>query len=131
MFTLKSDLPWSQATFKYLERVRESIGNDKFKALFELGGSSALAVTIDTSGSMSGEIEAVKNEILEIIATANAGGIAPSQYILAPYGGPFGPTVELTITEDTDKVTEVITSLSASGADEVTFQAFQVLTASI
>ena len=119
---------FAQATFEYLESVRDNIGNNAFKGIFELDSSSALAVVLDTSGSMGDEIEAVKAQILEIIDVANAGGIVPSEYILAPYGGNFGTDVDPVITDDTDKVKEVLESLHATGGDEVTFKAFQVIT---
>ncbi len=78
---LKNNLPWncllfiihkrvshfSKATKVYASEVRLNIGNGNFSALFDLANSSALAILIDTSGSMSDEIEAVKAEVIEII----------------------------------------------------------------
>ncbi len=72
---------------------------------------------------MGDEIEAVKQEILDIIDIALAGGITPSEYILAPYES----TVNLTVTQDTDEVQDVLEQLYPSGGTEYTFSAFQVL----
>ena len=119
------------ATFEYLEEIRKTVQNEKFQSMLSLsaGSASALAVAIDTSGSMGNEIAAVKKEILDIIATANAGGIEPSVYIIAPYGG--GSTdVHITATKDTKKVEEVVNGLSAGGANEVVFKGLQVIQSS-
>ncbi len=56
-----------QATRSYVGEVRSNIGNAKFASLFDLGNSSALAILLDTSSSMENEIEAVKNQIIEIV----------------------------------------------------------------
>lgn len=37
---------------------------------------------IDTSDSMGNEIEAVKDEVEQIVEAAENGGIVPSQYVL-------------------------------------------------
>ena len=56
-----------------MELVRKTIQNDNFMSLLDLSFGSALAIAIDCSGSMSDEIEAVKAEVIEIIAEANSG----------------------------------------------------------
>ena len=58
---------FDQATRSYVGQVRTNIGNSAFASLFDLGNSSALAVLVDTSGSMGNEIEAVKAQVIEII----------------------------------------------------------------
>ena len=55
-----------------------------------------------------------------------SGGVKPSAYILAAYGGQFGPNVDLTITQDEEEFKAKLETLHASGADEVVFQALQV-----
>ena len=55
-----------------------------------------------------------------------SGGVKPSAYILAAYGGQFGPNVDLTITQDEEEFKAKLETLYASGADEVVFQALQV-----
>lgn len=113
------------ATFEYLEEIRKTVQNEKFQSMLSLsaGSASALAIAIDYSGSMDNEIAAVKKEILDIIATANAGGIVPSVYILAPYDVDFN----LTVTKDTKVVEEVLKDLFAVGSGtENVFSALQV-----
>jgi hypothetical protein len=56
-----------QATKEYVGQVRRTIGNSAFTSLFDLGNSSALAILIDVTGSMDNEIEAVKQQVNEII----------------------------------------------------------------
>jgi hypothetical protein len=56
-----------------------TIGNGAFSSLFDLSNSSALAILIDTSGSMSGEIEAVKAEVIQIIEV-NSFIVYPTSY---------------------------------------------------
>ena len=95
-------------------------------SLLDLSFGSALAIAIDCSGSMGNEIEAVKEQVLEIIAEASSGGAKPSVYILAAYGGQFGPNVDLTVTQDEEEFKAKVETLIASGGDEVVFQALQV-----
>ncbi len=61
------------------------IGPANYKSLFDLSLGSALAIVIDTSDSMSNEIEAVKEEVHEIVDAATSEGIVPSVYILSAY----------------------------------------------
>ena len=111
------------ATLQYLEHVRMTLQNDKFMSLLDLSFGSALAIVLDYSGSMSDEIEAVKNQIVQIIDEANAGGVRPSVYILAP----FDSTVDLTVTKDEDVVKEVLAGITADGSGtENVFSALQV-----
>ncbi len=107
----------------FLETVRGNIGNDAFRSLFELSSSSALAVAIDTSGSMATEIAAVKTTIREIIANTKTGGTAPSLYILAPYES----VPVLTITKDTDVVEAALDAIVLAGGTELTFTTFKVI----
>lgn len=111
-----------KATFDYMENVRKTIQNDAYMSLLDLTFGSPLAIAIDTSSSMGNEIEAVKVQVKEIIDTANAGGINPSVYILAPYES----SVELTVTKDQEEVKEALDSLYPSGGTELVFQALQV-----
>ena len=103
--------------------MRKTIQNSNYESLFSLSIGSALAVALDISGSMSNEIEVVKQEILDIIDAANEGGIHPSVYILAPYT----TYADLTVTKDTKEVRDVIGNLTANGSGtENVFNALQV-----
>jgi hypothetical protein len=59
-----------QATHSYVNDIRQRIGNSAFTALFEMGASSALAIILDITGSMENEINAVKQEIIEIVTVS-------------------------------------------------------------
>ena len=96
--------------------------NEVYQSMLSLSYGSALAIALDTSGSMSNEINAVRNEISEIINAANANGKGPSVYILAPYEA----TVDLKITKDTEEVEEFLGDLYADGGTEMVFTALQV-----
>ena len=50
-----------------MELVRKTIQNENFKSLLDLSYGSALAIALDTSGSMEDERAAVLAEITEII----------------------------------------------------------------
>lgn len=63
--------------------VLEAVGNDKYRRLFDLYEGSALSIVIDTTSSMSDEINAVKAQVAEIVAS-----IPTEMYILVPYNDP-------------------------------------------
>ena len=88
----------------------------------DLSLSSALAILIDTSSSMSDEIEAVKNEVADIIETAAEGGIIPSLYILAAYEA----EVNYIETESASYFLEEVNKLRASGTVENFWHAAQM-----
>ena len=121
-FWIRSNISLLQATFQYLEDIRKTVTNEVYQSMLSLSYGSALAIALDTSGSMSNEIDAVRNEISEIIDAANANGKGPSVYILAPYEA----SVDLKITKDTEEVEEFLGNLYADGGTEMVFTALQV-----
>lgn len=72
-----------QATEHYLDVVLDAVGSDKYRRLFDLYQGSALSIVIDTTSSMSGEINAVKDQVAEIVAN-----IPTELYILVPFNDP-------------------------------------------
>ena len=74
-----------KATEEYLLTILDLVRESNFRSLFGLSRGSALAVVIDTSGSMGSEIQAVKDQVKEIVEKVLAGGLDPSLYILTPY----------------------------------------------
>ena len=101
------------ATEYYINYIRTVIGDNHFQQLFSLSEGSALAIVIDTTASMGGEIDAVKQEVAEIVAGAIAAGVSPSIYILVPFNDPkVGP---LTKTTDPDVFLDAVNGLEASG----------------
>ena len=57
----------------------------------------------------------------EIIATAEAGGITPSLYVL----GAYERDVDLTVEEDPDKFMDAVNALYPAGGTENLYHAFQ------
>lgn len=72
-----------QATEHYLDVVLDAVGSDKYRRLFDLYQGSALSIVIDTTSSMSGEINAVTDQVAEIVAN-----IPTELYILVPFNDP-------------------------------------------
>ncbi|MPC24810.1 von Willebrand factor A domain-containing protein 7 [Portunus trituberculatus] len=101
-----------QATDHYLEVVLEAVGNDKYRRLFDLYQGSALSILIDTTSSMSGEINAVRDQVAEIVAS-----IPTELYILVPYNDPkVGP---VTKTDNPDDFLDAVNSLRPHGGDDI------------
>ncbi|KAJ8342071.1 hypothetical protein SKAU_G00319990 [Synaphobranchus kaupii] len=79
--------------------------------------SSVLCFVIDTTGSMSEEIQEVKRVTLSIINRKKTSSDKPSSYILVPFNDPgFGP---LTKTTDSDIFKQRLNGLRASGGGDV------------
>ncbi|KAK7027488.1 Von Willebrand factor A domain containing 7 [Halocaridina rubra] len=101
-----------QATDSYLNVILDGIGPEKYRRLFDLYYGSALSILIDTTGSMSSSIEAVKNQVKDIVD--NTG---PELYVLVPYSDPdVGP---VTRTDDPIVFLDAVNSLTASGGGDV------------
>nr|XP_045609987.1 von Willebrand factor A domain-containing protein 7-like isoform X1 [Procambarus clarkii] len=92
-----------QATDHYLRVLLDAVGNEKYRRLFDLYQGSALSIVIDTTGSMSDDIEAVKDQVASIVENTS-----PELYILAPYNDPtWGPGLR------TDNATEFLEAVNA------------------
>ena len=123
----------TDATERYINHIRSIIGPGHFEQLFNLAKGSALAIVIDTTGSMDDEIQAVKEQVADIIdAAGKAGykhiyvvyqtylvlfsGASPSSYILVPFNDPgCGPA---TRTTDPSDFMDAVNSLEADGGDD-------------
>ena len=76
------------ATRKFLERVRNTTGSEKFRKLFNLAqvdnveSATSLCFVIDQTGSMQDDIDAVKNRTRQIIKS----GTKPYNYVLVQFG---------------------------------------------
>ncbi|KAL9960311.1 hypothetical protein ACROYT_G033756 [Oculina patagonica] len=108
----------------FLQGLRESLGNETFDSFMAVEGDVSLIFDVDDTGSMSGEIEAVKK-----IATAvvNYPREAPVEYILSPFNDPMSDAGQFVIKEDGEakEFVREINSLTAnSGGDcpEYTFE---------
>ncbi|KTG07422.1 hypothetical protein cypCar_00037077 [Cyprinus carpio] len=105
------------ATMEVLQDIRLATGNQAFLRLMGLSQTSVLAFVIDTTGSMSDDIEEAKRVSFSIIDSRRGTSEEPSEYILVPFNDPdFGP---LTRTEDADLFKRSINSLSASGGGDL------------
>ncbi|XP_041864762.1 uncharacterized protein LOC121654612 [Melanotaenia boesemani] len=104
------------ATSQLLEDIRRAAGDRQFLQMVGIskGSGRALCFVIDTTKSMSDDIEVVKT-ITSTIINSNKGR-EPSVYILVPFSDPgFGP---MTRTTDSTVFMNMIDSLTASGGDD-------------
>ncbi|XP_076041572.1 uncharacterized protein LOC143025573 [Oratosquilla oratoria] len=92
----------------YISYIRDAIGDNHFRHLLDLYHGSALSIVIDTTGSMTKEINAVKEESRLIVENS-----ATEVYVLVPYNDPhWGPVTQ---TSDPQEFLTAIDSLSAFG----------------
>ncbi|XP_053159970.1 von Willebrand factor A domain-containing protein 7-like [Hemicordylus capensis] len=86
-----------------------------FQRFFSLEGYS-LTFSIDTTGSMNDDIEAVKTTCLNIIKKHESTPDKPFNYILVPFNDPdVGPSQ---LTNNTDEFKSYISALKVSGGDD-------------
>ena len=64
------------------------IGEQKFRKLLNLDVGTSLTFVIDTTGSMSDEIEAVREETIDIVNTNRGTCFAASKYVIVPFNDP-------------------------------------------
>ncbi|XP_040038303.2 von Willebrand factor A domain-containing protein 7 [Gasterosteus aculeatus] len=106
------------ATSWLLEDIRGAAGDRPFLQMLGIskGSSKALCFVIDTTKSMSDDIEAVRAVTSSIIDNEVGTENEPSAYILVPFNDPdFGP---MTKTTDPKVFKNVINSLSAAGGGD-------------
>ncbi|XP_040907014.1 von Willebrand factor A domain-containing protein 7-like [Toxotes jaculatrix] len=117
------------ATSQLLEDIRGAAGDRPFLEMMGIskGSSKALCFVIDTTQSMSDDIETVRNVTSFIINSEVGTENEPSLYILVPFNDPdFGP---VTKTTDPNVFKNAINSLSASGggdAEELSLSGLQL-----
>ncbi|KAI3373763.1 hypothetical protein L3Q82_022348 [Scortum barcoo] len=106
------------ASSELLEDIRRAAGDRPFLQMMGIskGSSKALCFVIDTTKSMSDDIEAVRTVTASIINSEVGTDNEPSVYILVPFNDPdFGPLVKTT---DPQVFKTAINSLSASGGGD-------------
>ncbi|XP_033631343.1 von Willebrand factor A domain-containing protein 7-like [Asterias rubens] len=87
------------------------IGEQTFRKLLNLDVGTSLAFVIDTTGSMSEEIEAVKEAAIDITNTNRETCFAVSNYVVVPFNDPaFGPAF---VTTDPEECIQYISGLTA------------------
>uniref|UniRef100_A0A672ISW4 von Willebrand factor A domain-containing protein 7-like n=1 Tax=Salarias fasciatus TaxID=181472 RepID=A0A672ISW4_SALFA len=104
------------ATLELLEDIRVAVGDRNFLRFMGLSQSSALCFVIDTTGSMSDDIAAVRDVTFRIIDSRTGTPEEPSLYILVPFNDPgFGPLLRTT---DPDDFKASINRLTATGGGD-------------
>ncbi|XP_068572631.1 von Willebrand factor A domain-containing protein 7-like [Cebidichthys violaceus] len=104
------------ATSELLEDIRGAAGDRPFLQMMGISKGKALCFVIDTTGSMSDDIAAVRTVTSSIINSKVGTEDEPSVYILVPFNDPeFGP---LTKTTDPNVFKNAIDSLSATGGGD-------------
>ncbi|RXN16716.1 von Willebrand factor A domain-containing 7-like protein [Labeo rohita] len=105
-----------KATVEVLQDIRLATGDTAFLRLVGLSQTSVLAFVIDTTGSMSDDIDEAKRVSFSIIDSRRGTPEEPSEYILVPFNDPdFGP---LTRTGSADIFKARINSLTATGGGD-------------
>ncbi|XP_051776471.1 von Willebrand factor A domain-containing protein 7-like isoform X3 [Erpetoichthys calabaricus] len=93
----------------------DSLGPSVFRKFFNLQGYS-LSFVIDTTSSMSDEINLVKTICINIIKKVMNSSDAPYNYVLVPFNDPsFGPAI---VTHDVAYFQSQIGALTATGGDD-------------
>ncbi|XP_073327688.1 von Willebrand factor A domain-containing protein 7 [Pagrus major] len=104
------------ASLQLLEDIRLAAGDNNFLRMMGIARSSVVCIVIDTTGSMSDDIDEARAVIYEIIDSKKGTQDEPSEYILVPFNDPdFGPMIRTT---DPDAMKREISKLKARGGGD-------------
>ncbi|XP_069021931.1 von Willebrand factor A domain-containing protein 7 [Embiotoca jacksoni] len=104
------------ASLQLLEDIRLAAGDNNFLRMMGIARSSVVCFVIDTTGSMSDDINEARAVVYEIIDSKKGTQDEPSEYILVPFNDPsFGPVIRTT---DPDEMKAEISKLSADGGGD-------------
>uniref|UniRef100_A0A3B4VQH6 von Willebrand factor A domain containing 11 n=1 Tax=Seriola dumerili TaxID=41447 RepID=A0A3B4VQH6_SERDU len=103
------------ASLQLLEDIRLAAGDNDF-LMMGIARSSVVCFVIDTTGSMSDDIDEARDVVYEIIDSKKGTQDEPSEYILVPFNDPFGPMIRTT---DPDKMKKEISELTAQGGGDI------------
>ncbi|KAM7393688.1 hypothetical protein PAMP_020542 [Pampus punctatissimus] len=104
------------ASLQLLEDIRLAVGDHDFLRMMGIARSSVVCFVIDTTGSMSDDIDEARAVVYEIIDSKKGTQDEPSEYILVPFNDPdFGPMIRTT---DPDKMKKEISKLTAAGGGD-------------
>ncbi|KAL6110554.1 uncharacterized protein ACO6RY_19613 [Pungitius sinensis] len=104
------------ASLQLLEDIRVAAGDNDFLTMMGIARSSVVCFVIDTTGSMSDDIEAARTAVYKIIDGKKGTQDEPSEYILVPFNDPeFGPMIRTT---DPDKMKREISLLRANAGGD-------------
>ncbi|KAL3995927.1 protein-arginine deiminase [Sarotherodon galilaeus] len=106
----------TDASLELLQDLRLAVGDEDFLRMMGIARSSVLCFVIDTTGSMSDDIEEARSVVYQIIDQYKGTQDEPSEYILVPFNDPeFGPMIRTT---HADKMKEEMSKLKASGGGD-------------
>ncbi|CAL9700815.1 unnamed protein product [Knipowitschia caucasica] len=106
----------TSATLQLLQDIRLAAGDNDFLRMLGIARSSVVCFVIDTTGSMSDDIDEARNVVYEIIDSKKGTQDEPSEYILVPFNDPsYGP---VTKTADPDVMKKEISKLRAQGGGD-------------
>ncbi|XP_029027532.1 von Willebrand factor A domain-containing protein 7-like [Betta splendens] len=104
------------ATAELLQDIRLAVGDQTFLRFMGLSFAPVLCFVIDTTGSMSDDIDEAKRVSFSIIDGRRGTEQEPSGYILVPFNDPdFGP---VTKTTNADVFKASISNLTAAGGGD-------------
>ncbi|XP_037328876.2 von Willebrand factor A domain-containing protein 7 [Pungitius pungitius] len=104
------------ASLQLLEDIRVAAGDKNFLRMMGIARSSVVCFVIDTTGSMSQDIQEARMMVYKIIDRKKGTQDEPSEYILVPFNDPeFGPMIR---TSDPEKMKSEINKLTASGGGD-------------
>ncbi|XP_071359311.1 von Willebrand factor A domain-containing protein 7-like [Trachinotus anak] len=105
------------ASRELLEDIRSAAGDNDFLRMMGIARSSVVCFVIDTTGSMSDEIDEARELVYRIIDSRKGTQDEPSEYILVPFNDPsFGPMIRTT---DPDKMKKEISELKVNGGGDI------------
>nr|XP_046259636.1 von Willebrand factor A domain-containing protein 7 [Scatophagus argus]XP_046259644.1 von Willebrand factor A domain-containing protein 7 [Scatophagus argus] len=104
------------ASLQLLDDIRLAAGDNDFLRMMGIARSSVVCFVIDTTGSMSDDIDEARAVVNEIIDSKKGTQDEPSEYILVPFNDPeFGPMIRTT---EADKMKREISKLTATGGGD-------------
>ncbi|XP_071360801.1 von Willebrand factor A domain-containing protein 7-like [Trachinotus anak] len=105
------------ASLQLLDDIRLAAGDNDFLRMMGIARSSVVCFVIDTTGSMSDDIDEAREVVYEIIDSKKGTQDEPSEYILVPFNDPsFGPMIRTT---DPNKMKREISKLKADGGGDI------------
>ncbi|KAJ3588631.1 hypothetical protein NHX12_009485 [Muraenolepis orangiensis] len=117
------------ATTQLLTDVGQAAGDTDFLRMMGIfkGSSKALCFVIDTTDSMSDDIEAVKAVTKSLVASKVGTSDEPSVYILVPFNDPgFGPLMRTTDANDFQAKLGALTATGGGDSPEMSLSALQL-----
>ncbi|CAH1248692.1 VWA7 [Branchiostoma lanceolatum] len=89
------------------------IGAESFREVLNLGSGNSMVFVIDVSGSMGNDVEAVRQETVQIVQSTTGTANAPYNYVLSTFSDPeIGPVLT---TRDPNEMITWLNALTVSG----------------